>query len=75
MIGTAVDGTVEIIRDNIDGRLVEPRNCIQMAKIMNWLIENPVVRRKLEAKAKERYQTEFSFDKLARRYIDFYEEL
>lgn len=75
VIGTAVDGTVEIIRNNVDGYLVEPRNYTQLAKKMNWLIENPKIRKEFELKAKKLYQAEFSFDKLACRYIEFYEEL
>ena len=42
---------------------------------MNWLIENPKIRKEFELKAKKLYQAEFSFDKLACRYIEFYEEL
>ena len=39
---------------------------------MNELIENPEMRKELELQAKERYQTEFSFDNLTQRYIEFY---
>lgn len=72
VIGTAVDGTPEIIRDGVDGYLVEPRNPMQLAEKMNELIENPEMRKELELQAKERYQTEFSFDNLTQRYIEFY---
>lgn len=75
VIGTAVDGTPEIIRDGVDGYLVEPRNPVQMAKKMNNLIENPEMRKNMGAQAMKRYQDEFSFDILSERYIAFYEEL
>lgn len=75
VIGTAVDGTVEIIRDGVDGYLVEPRNPVQLAEKMNKLIENPKIRSEMETQAMKRYQDEFSFEKLSKRYIDFYEEL
>lgn len=75
VIGTAVDGTPEIIRDGVDGYLVEPRNSMQLAKTMNKLIENPKIRTNMERQAIRRYQDEFSFDKLSERYIAFYEGL
>ena len=75
VMGTAVDGTPEIIRDGVDGYLVEPRNPIQLAEKMNELIENSEMRKELELRAKERDQTEFSFDKLTQRYIEFYKSI
>lgn len=75
VIGTAVDGTPEIIRDGVDGYLVEPRNPMQLAEKMNELIENSEMRKELELQAKERYQTEFSSDKLMQRYIEFYKSI
>lgn len=75
VIGTAVDGTPEIIRDGIDGYLVEPRNSVQLAKKMNELIENPEMLVSMGINAMKRYQEEFSFDKLSNRYLYFYEEL
>lgn len=75
VIGTAVDGTPEIIRDDVDGYLVEARNSVQLADKMNYLIENPKIRERLELQAKKRYEDEFSFEKLTQRYLCFYEEL
>lgn len=75
VVGTAVDGTPEIIRDGVDGYLVEPRNPIQLAEKMNELIENPEMRESMGSQAMKRYQDEFSFEKLSERYVAFYEEL
>lgn len=75
VIGTAVDGTPEIIRDSVDGYLTEPRNSLQLADKMNRLIECPEVREAMEQQVIIRYGNEFSFEKLKQRYIDFYEEL
>ena len=75
VIGTAVDGTPEIIRDGVDGYLVEPRNPMQLAEKMNELIENPEMRESMGIQAMKRYQDEFSFEKLSERYVFFYEEL
>lgn len=73
VIGTAVDGTPEIIRDGVDGYLVKARNSTQLAEKMNYLIENSTVRENMELQAKKRYQDEFSFEKLKQNYLEFYE--
>ena len=75
VIATAVDGTPEIIRDGVDGCLVEPRNSVQLAEKMKWLIEHPKFRKDMEEQAKKRYQDEFSFDKLEQSYENFYVKL
>lgn len=75
VIGTAVDGTPEIIRDGVDGYLVKPRNPMQLAEKMNELIENPEMWESMGIQAMRRYQDEFSFEKLSERYVAFYEEL
>lgn len=75
VIGTAVDGTQEIIRDEVDGYLIESRNASQIAKKMITLIEQPEIREKMESQALRRYQEEFSYMKLKQRYIDFYKKI
>ena len=75
VVGTAVDGTPEIICDGADGYLVKPRNPIQLAEKMNELIENSEMRESMGSQAMKRYQDEFSFEKLSERYVAFYEEL
>lgn len=75
VIGTKVDGTIEIIRDGVDGLLVDPKNSEQIADKINYLIENRDVLQKLEIEAKQRYKDKFSFDKFEEQYIRIYKEL
>ena len=75
VIGTAVDGTQEIIRNGVDGYLIEPRNAFQIAEKMILLIEQPETREKMELQAIQRYKDEFSYIKLKQRYMDFYKEI
>lgn len=75
VIGTAVDGTQEIIRDGVDGYLIEPRNASQIAEKMIVLIDQPEIRKKMELQAIQCYQNEFSFEKLKQSYLHYYEEL
>lgn len=75
VVATAVDGTVEIIRDGIDGCLISPQNSEEIAEKVNYLIENPDRKRNMEIQAVERYREEFSYEKLMDSYIKYYEEL
>ena len=75
VIGTAVDGTPEIIKDGVNGLLVETRNAKQLSEKMNTIIANSDYRKKLEQRAKQSYLREFSFEKLAEKYIAYYERL
>lgn len=75
IIATAVDGTVEIVENHKSGILIEPRNAKQIAEKINWIIENPVERKKMEEAALERYLVEFSFKKFAAEYISCYERI
>lgn len=75
VIGTAVDGTPEIIRDGVDGYLIPPRDSTCLAEKINNLIEHPEIRESMDNQAKRRYDDEFSFNKLKQRYLDFYKGL
>lgn len=75
VIGTAVDGTPEIIRDGVDGYLIPSCDSTRLAEKINNLIEHPEIRENMDNQAKKRYNDEFSFNKLKQRYLDFYEEL
>lgn len=75
VIGTAVDGTVEIIRDGVDGFLVEPKNPEAIAEKIICLIKNSEVKEKMEKAARIRYKEKFSFEKLTKSYIKYYESL
>lgn len=75
VIGTVVDGTPEIIRDNVDGYLIEPKNSMQLAEKMGDLIEHLEIRKSMEQHALKRYRDVFSYNRLKQNYICFYEGL
>lgn len=75
VIGTAVDGTPEIIKDGANGLLIEPCNIMQLSDSMNYLIQNIEIRNKLEEKAEDDFLNRFSFDILKNKYYAFYESL
>ena len=75
VIGTAVDGTPEIIRDGVDGYLVERCNSVQLSDKMDYLLKHPQIREELERQAQKRYCDEFSFEKLKTANIELYKEI
>ena len=75
IVATAVDGTIEIVRDGIDGYLVEPGSAEAIADKVNYIIEHPNIKVALEHNAGERYKEKFSFTRLADSYIRYYERL
>lgn len=75
IVATAVDGTVEIVRDEVDGFLVEPGNANAIADKIIYLIEHPEKKAVMEKAALECYEEEFSFDRLTQAYIEYYERL
>lgn len=72
VVATAVDGTVEIIEDGKNGFLVEPRNPVQLAKKIIYLIRHNEKHIEMENAALKRYEDEFSFNIFADRYLIFY---
>lgn len=75
IIATAVDGTVEIVKDGVDGWLINPKDSAQIADKICALVEKPETKENMEAQAFKKYQSEFTFDELKKRYIKYYEEI
>ena len=75
IVATGVDGTLEIVKNKENGLLVKAKDVDGLAKRINWMIEHPDEKKKMEAQAKETFEKEFSFDILAKSYIDFYRSL
>lgn len=75
IVATDVDGTVEIVKDKVNGLLVPPRDVEKLAQAMVKLINNHKQREKYEKKAYETYINQFSFDKLKKKYLKYYKNL
>ena len=75
VIATGVDGTLEIVKNNENGLLVEVKDSDGIANKINWLIDNPEKKKRMEIKARETFEKDFSFDILAKLYIDYYRSL
>ena len=72
IVATAVDGTPEIVKDSLNGLLVERENVPALAQAMLRLCNDQELRKNMERSAEEDYQREFSFEQLGKRYVDYY---
>lgn len=75
VVATAVDGTLEIVRDGENGLLAKPKSVGGLAYKILWMIEHPAEKRKMEVEAKIIFDNEFSFDKFAQSYVNYYRSL
>lgn len=75
IVATAVDGTVEIVDNNINGILVHERNSKEIADAIIKLIDDKELKEKLENASLKTYINYFSFEKLKTNYISFYENI
>lgn len=72
VVATAVDGTPEIVQDRKNGILVKPKDVDGLAEAMTEMIENKNKRKQFGVAAHKSYEEEFSFEKMAERYIEYY---
>jgi glycosyltransferase involved in cell wall biosynthesis len=72
VVATAVDGTIEIVEDGINGFLIEAQNSDIIADKISYIIDHPNMQSGLEKNALLRYETEFSFEIFSSAFIDFY---
>ncbi len=63
IITTPIGGIPEIIKNNVNGLLVQPKNSQQLAEKIKYLINNPEKIKELTRKAKEKAEKEFSLEK------------
>lgn len=72
ILATNSGGVPEIVQNEVNGILVEPKNSVQLAQALSRLIENPELRQKLGQNAKIRSQV-FSAKQMALSYEKIYQ--
>jgi len=75
VVATNVDGTADVVVDNVTGYLVPPRDPEQLAQKIINLLENTESRLKFGEAGKERVQKFFSADRMVQDYERLYKEL
>ena len=75
VIATRGGGTDEIIRDGINGFLIEPNNSIVLRDKLSVLLQNTQLQLDFKKNAIEFARNNFSLEKSSTQYIDLYESL
>ena len=75
VVSTRVGGVPELVKDDVHGLLVEPRDPEALAEAVARLLRDPALARRLGAEGRRRQQREFSLEAMVRRIEDLYEEL
>ncbi len=72
VIATRVGGILEIVRDRVDGWLVNPRDVSGLAEAMSQLLMSPQLRHQLGTAAQERVEARFEISVQARHLENIY---
>lgn len=75
VVGTAVGGLVETIKDNQTGLLVEPDNVGQLAETIVRVLMDESLASRLGANARREIETAFSWVTVAQHTVDLYKEV
>ena len=75
VVSTRVGGVPELVKDDVHGLLVEPRDPEALAEAVARLLRDPALAKRLGAVGRKRQQREFSLEAMVRRIEDLYEEL
>ena len=75
VVATRVGGNTDIIRDGINGILVEPQNPDQLFAAMQKILTNKALAEKLGSEARKTVEGRFSMDYVVGHYINLYQDL
>ena len=74
-VATAVEGNLEVVRDSIDGLLVEPKTARDIAEKIELLLNDDERRRRMGQAARRSVEERFSLETMVRGYLELYQEL
>jgi len=75
VVATRIGGVDELVRDGVDGLLVEPRAPAALAAAITRLLDSPDLARTLAQSARCRVRERFSATELSRRVTEIYDEV
>lgn len=75
VVATVGGGTEELIMSDETGFLIEPSNHFLLAEMIERLIDDEDLRKKMGDKGKERILAHFSMDRMVRDYINLYRQV
>lgn len=75
IVGSKVGGIVDIVKDQINGFLVEPRNYEQLAEKICYLIEHPEIRKKMGYEGRKMVENNYTWEKIADKTFELYSKI
>jgi len=75
VVATGVDGTREAVENGVTGWLVDPGDARQFAHRLLSVVRDPELRQQMGLKARSRYQSGFSHDRMVGDLIDLYQTI
>ena len=75
IVATDIPGCSQIVRQDDNGILVPVRNSEKLAEAIQFLVENPKVRRKMGERGREIILEEFSDEIVIKKYLELYKKL
>jgi colanic acid/amylovoran biosynthesis glycosyltransferase len=74
-VSTCVAGIPELIRDGLDGLLVPASSVEAMASALGWLLDDPLLRRKLGAAGRRRVEEDYNLSQNVHSLADMFRKL
>jgi glycosyltransferase involved in cell wall biosynthesis len=75
VIGTKASGLDELVRDGVNGYLVDINDKGALAERLARLIENPFERRRMGKESRKIAEQEFAWEHITRQYIEIYKRI
>lgn len=75
IIATNIDGTNELVENNVNGFLYEPQDIERLAELLYYTVKNPQMWSKLSQNAYKIYLKKYSFQVFCKNYITYYDEI
>ena len=74
VVASACDGILDVVRGGENGLLVRPGDADGLADGLERLCKDDALRKRLGARARAGYESDYSYGAWAERYFDFYKE-
>jgi 1,4-alpha-glucan branching enzyme len=75
VIATCVGGIPEIIKNGVDGLLVEPKNSLELADAIMRVFSDSALRSRLGSNARKRVERDFTWETVAKKTLKLYTDL
>ena len=75
VVGTRASGLAELVRDGINGYLVDINDVAALAEHLAELIDNPYERQRMGKESRKIAEQEFAWEYIAEQYMEIYKRL